>query len=104
VGWNDDPRTQGRRLAQSGSEAGLTGFVCSPLEVADLRQRLPAHTALVTPGIRPAGADKGDQSRIMTPGDAARAGSTHIVVGRPITAAPDPLAAAQAINAELEAI
>lgn len=103
VGWNDDAATQVRRLAKTGSDAGLQGFVCSPLEVADLRSSLPAGTALVTPGIRPAGADKGDQSRIMTPGDAARAGSTHIVVGRPITAAPDPVAAAVAIKAELEA-
>ena len=98
VGWRDDAATQVRRLAQTGSEAG---FVCSPLEVADLRAKLPVGTQLVTPGIRPLGADQGDQSRIMTPGDAARAGSTHIVVGRPITAAPDPVAAAKAITAEL---
>ena len=102
VGWNDDAATQVRRLAQTGSAAGLQGFVCSPLEVADLKANLPAGTQLVTPGIRPAGADQGDQSRIMTPGDAARAGSTHIVVGRPITAAADPVAAARAIRAELD--
>lgn len=104
VGWQDDAATQVRRLAQTGSEAGLQGFVCSPLEVADLRARLPIGTQLVTPGIRPLGAARGDQSRIMTPGDAARAGSTHIVVGRPITAAPDPVAAAKAIIRELAAV
>ena len=104
VGWQDDAATQVRRLAQTGSEAGLQGFVCSPLEVADLRARLPIGTQLVTPGIRPLGAARGDQSRIMAPGDAARAGSTHIVVGRPITAAPDPVAAAKAIIRELAAV
>jgi len=104
VGWSDDAAAHVHRLATMGSTAGLQGFVCSPLEVADLRAALPVGTALVTPGIRPAGAAQGDQSRIMTPGDAARAGSTHIVVGRPITAAPDPVAAAQAIQAELAAV
>ncbi len=58
--------------------------------------------ALVTPGIRPAGAEKGDQKRVMTPADALRAGSSHLVVGRPIVAAPDPLAASRAILAEME--
>ncbi len=104
VGWHDDALTQVRRLAQTGSEAGLRGFVCSPHEVASLRSELPADTRLVTPGVRPAGADLGDQSRVMTPRDAAHAGSTHIVVGRPITAATDPLAAAQAIAAELASV
>ena len=104
IGWQDDAATQVRRLAKTGSAAGLQGFVCSPLEVADLHRDLPAGTALVTPGVRPAGADHGDQSRVMTPADAARAGSTHIVVGRPIYQAADPLAAAQAINAELASI
>lgn len=102
VGILDSPAQQVSRLAQLGSAAGLQGFVCSPLEVAALRRDLPTGTALVTPGVRPAGADHGDQSRVMTPADAARAGSTHIVVGRPIYQAPDPLAAAQAIIAELE--
>ncbi len=104
VGCPDTPAQQVSRLARLGSEAGLQGFVCSPLEVADLRRDLPTGTQLVTPGVRPAGADHGDQSRVMTPADAARAGSTHIVVGRPIYQAPDPLSAAQAIRAELESV
>jgi orotidine-5'-phosphate decarboxylase len=104
VGCRDTPAQQVSRLAALGSEAGLKGFVCSPLEVADLHRDLPAGTALVTPGVRPTGADHGDQSRVMTPADATRAGSTHIVVGRPIYQAADPLAAAQAINAELASV
>ncbi|MCF3652190.1 orotidine-5'-phosphate decarboxylase [Synoicihabitans lomoniglobus] len=103
IGCGEDAAAQVSRLAHLGSASGLTGFVCSPLEVGMLSQSLPAGTQLVTPGVRPVGADVGDQSRIMTPGDAARAGSTHIVVGRPILKAPDPAAAAHAIMAELEA-
>lgn len=102
IGCPDSPATQVSRLAQLGTSAGLAGFVCSPLEVGTLRAELPPHVQLITPGIRPSGADHGDQARVMTPADAARAGSTHIVVGRPITQAADPVAAAQAIVAELE--
>ncbi len=101
VGWMDTAAERVPRLAHMGSDAGLQGFVCSPHEVGLLRQQLPTGTQLVTPGVRPAGTDHGDQSRVMTPGDAARAGATHIVVGRPITQAADPLTAAQAIVAEL---
>ncbi len=101
IGCSDAPAAQVSRLAALGVEAGMSGFVCSPLEVAQLHAELPADTQLVTPGIRPVGADKGDQSRIMTPADAARAGSTHIVVGRPILKAPDPAAAARSIITEL---
>ena len=101
VGCPDSPAIQVARLARMGNNAGLLGFVCSPLEVGALRDELPGKVQLVTPGVRPIGADHGDQARVMTPADAARAGSTHIVVGRPITQAPDPLAAAQAIIAEL---
>ncbi len=89
------------RLGQLAADAGLRGLVCSPLEVEMLRRKLPAHMQLVTPGIRPASDAAGDQKRIMTPGDAARAGSTYIVVGRPILQAPDPAAATKAILAEL---
>src|SRR5450432_91959 len=90
------------RLGQLASEAGLRGLVCSPLEVAILRPRLPAEMQLITPGIRPAGESGGDdQKRIMTPGAAARAGSSYIVVGRPILRAPDPAAAARAVLADL---
>ena len=90
------------RLGQLAADSGLRGLVCSPLEVTLLRQRLPADLQLITPGIRPAGeAGRDDQKRVMTPADAARAGSTYIVVGRPILQAPDPAAAARAILAEL---
>jgi orotidine-5'-phosphate decarboxylase len=94
---------QVNRLAHLAVASGLRGLVCSPLEVATLRAALPAGTALVTPGIRPGGLATGDQKRVLGPADAARAGSTHIVVGRPILAAPDPAAAARAIQAELAA-
>ena len=90
------------RLGQLACNSGLRGLVCSPREVAMLRQKLPAEMQFVTPGIRPsseAGSD--DQKRVMTPADAARAGSSYIVVGRPILKATDPAAAARAILAEL---
>jgi orotidine-5'-phosphate decarboxylase len=90
------------RLGQLAADSGLRGLVCSPLEVAMLRQALPADMQLVTPGIRPASeAGSDDQKRVMTPADAARAGSSYIVVGRPILQAADPAAAARAILAEL---
>jgi orotidine-5'-phosphate decarboxylase len=92
------------RLGQLAADSGLRGLVCSPLEVALLRAKLPATMQLVTPGIRPAGEAGGDdQKRVMTPADAARAGSTYIVVGRPILQAADPAAAARTILAELAA-
>lgn len=90
------------RLGKLAVRSGLKGLVCSPLEVAELRRELPPEIKLVTPGIRPAGQSGGDdQKRIMTPADAAKAGSSYIVVGRPILQAPDPAAAARAIMAEL---
>ncbi len=90
------------RLGQLAADSGLRGLVCSPLEVELLRSKLPATMQLITPGIRPAGETGGDdQKRVMTPADAARAGSTYIVVGRPILQAADPAAAARAILAEL---
>lgn len=97
------PADQVVRLGRLAVDSGLRGLVCSPLELAPLRALLPPDVALVTPGIRPRGAAAGDQSRIMTPGEAARAGASHIVVGRPIFSAPDPVAAARAILAELSA-
>jgi orotidine-5'-phosphate decarboxylase len=104
IGCGTDAANQVARLAQLGTASGLSGFVCSPLEVALLSSTLPAGTQLVTPGIRPAGADLGDQSRIMTPANAARAGSTHIVVGRPILQASDPAQTARDIIAELNSV
>ncbi len=90
------------RLGQLAATAGIRGLVCSPLEVALLRQQLPAAMQLITPGIRPAHeAGTDDQKRVMTPANAAQAGSSYIVVGRPILQAADPAAAARAILAEL---
>ena len=83
--------------------AGAHGLVCSPQEVAALRRALGPDPWLVTPGVRPAGADVGDQKRIATPGPAIRDGATHLVIGRPILGAADKRAAAQAIRAEMTA-
>lgn len=101
IGCSDGPEAQVLRLGRLAIENGLSGLVCSPLELPVLRRDLPAETQLVTPGIRPAGADVGDQTRIMTPLQAARAGASYIVVGRPIFHAPDPVAAARQILDEL---
>ena len=92
----------GERAAQA-RDVGIDGLVCSGEEAATLRSNLGAGMILVTPGIRPAGAAAGDQKRIMTPAAAIAAGADHLVVGRPIIAAPDPKAAADAIIAEISA-
>ncbi|HTB81731.1 MAG TPA: orotidine-5'-phosphate decarboxylase [Opitutaceae bacterium] len=102
IGVAATPDAQVVRLARLAAEAGLRGLVCSPLEVPLLRAQLPADVQLVTPGIRPAGEAGGDdQKRTLTPAEAARAGASYIVVGRPILKAKDPAAAARAILAEL---
>ena len=103
TGVADSPEKQVVRLGRLAVESGLRGLVCSPLEIAPLRTALPREITLVTPGIRPRGANAGDQPRIMTPADAARAGASYLVVGRPIFKAPDPVAAARAMLAELSA-
>ena len=82
---------------------GIDGIVCSPQEVANMRKILGPAALLVTPGIRPAGGETGDQKRVATPGQAVRDGATHLVVGRPICEAPDPRAAALAITREMAA-
>ena len=90
-------------LARMAQRAGLDGVVASPLETREIRDTCGHDFAVVTPGIRgaAAGAEKNDQSRTMGPGEAIKAGSTYLVVGRPIIAAPDPRAAAEAIGAEV---
>jgi orotidine-5'-phosphate decarboxylase len=79
-----------QHLAGLAAQAGLGGCVCSPQEVASLRELHPQPFVLVTPGIRPAGSDRGDQARVMTPDQAMAAGASRLVIGRPITAAADP--------------
>jgi orotidine-5'-phosphate decarboxylase len=88
------------RSAQA-REFGADGIVCAAAEAARVRAIIGPERLIVCPGIRPAGASAGDQKRIMTPTEAVRGGIDHIVVGRPITAASDPRAAAQAIRAEM---
>lgn len=88
-------------LGMLASSAGADGCVCSPLEVAALRGALGDEASLMVPGIRPAGSAKGDQKRVMTPGDAMAAGASQLVIGRPITSAQDRAAAAKAIAQDL---
>jgi orotidine-5'-phosphate decarboxylase len=100
TGVSAAPVEQVLRLARLAAECGIEGMVCSPAEAAALRSALPK-ALLVTPGIRPAGSDAGDQKRIATPQFALAAGASMLVIGRPITAAPDPKAAAQAILSDM---
>lgn len=103
LGLPGDPEAQVVRLARLAREAGLDGVVASPREAALVRAATGSDFLIVTPGVRPAGVDRGDQRRVTTPGEAVAAGSDHVVVGRAITAAPDPRAAARAITAEIAA-
>lgn len=97
IGIDIPPAEQVERLAKLAADSGLRGLVCSPLEIERLRAVLPAHVQLVTPGIRPANSQAGDQKRIMTPKDAMTAGANWLVIGRPITQAENPRDAAKAI-------
>jgi orotidine-5'-phosphate decarboxylase len=90
------------RLASLGLKAGCHGVVSSAREVKALRARLGDDFLAVTPGVRPVGASREDQARVVTPGEAIAAGASHVVVGRPITAAPDPVRAARDILSELD--
>lgn len=101
VGQDPDARAQAVRLAQLTRDCGLDGVVCSPLEIEPIRAACGPDFKLVVPGIRPAGTDTGDQKRVMTPDEAIAAGADYLVIGRPITAADEPAAAADAIAASL---
>ncbi|GAB1058020.1 orotidine-5'-phosphate decarboxylase [Shewanella algae] len=101
IGVEGSAEDQVRRLARLTQKAGLDGVVCSARESSMLKAELGADFKLVTPGIRPAGSDAGDQKRIMTPAEAMAAGSDYLVIGRPITQAADPLATLQAIHQSL---
>ena len=101
IGVPRAPMEQVEVLAKLAANTGMRGLVCSPLELPNLRNILGEEIALVTPGIRPKTASLDDQSRVMTPADAARAGASYIVVGRPILKADDPVAATRAIQKEL---
>lgn len=102
VGVAGSPADQVLRLARLTHACKLDGVVCSAQEAAMLRANLGNGFRLVTPGIRPAGFDAGDQHRVMTPAEALRAGATDLVIGRPVTAAADPLAALKQIQSDIQ--
>ena len=91
------------RLAQSAMSSGLSGVVCSPLEIERIRQRVGPHALIVVPGIRRPGDSAGDQRRTADPAEAVRLGATHLVVGRPILEAPDPGSAFEGFRQAAEA-
>ena len=101
VGLSGTPLDNVVRLAKLASNAGLDGVVCSPHEIKALRRTLSQRFTLVTPGIRPAGAETQDQKRVMTPAEAVERGADYLVIGRPITRAEDPMAALASIEAEI---
>ena len=101
TGVFDPPEAQVLRLARLALANGADGLVCSPREAAAIRAAIGAGPLLVVPGVRPAGSAAGDQARTATPAEAVAAGADWIVLGRPLTGAPDPAAAAAAVAAEL---
>ena len=103
AGYEYDPHTLVLRRAEQALLAGMGGIVCSAEEASAVRKIIGPDMALVTPGIRPAGSDTGDQKRVMTPAEGIRAGSSHLVVARPIVKAADPREAARAILVEMDA-
>ena len=104
AGYSDDPETLVLKRARQAREAGMGGIVASAVEAAAIRQAVGPDMAIVTPGIRPAGSEKGDQKRVMTPADALKAGASHLVVARPIVGAADRKAAALAILEEMRSV
>lgn len=101
VGVTDSAEAQVERLARLAKESGMSGVVCSAQDAGRLRERCGEDFLKVTPGIRPRFSAADDQRRVMTPREAQQAGSTHLVVGRPVTQADDPMAALSAIEQEL---
>ncbi len=101
IGIQMDVTQQVVNLAQLAAQSDMDGVVCSAKEVSLLRENLPGDFLLVTPGIRPAGSSSGDQKRIMTPADAMKAGSSYLVIGRPITQSDSPIKTLEMISAEL---
>jgi len=101
VGCPGEPAERVLQLARLSQQAGLDGVVCSPLEAAAVRAELGPDFRLVTPGVRPVFAASGDQKRVMTPAQALAVGADYLVIGRPITAAAEPMAALAAIEAEI---
>jgi orotidine-5'-phosphate decarboxylase len=104
LGFTGDVAAQVGRLAQLAKGSGMDGVVCSAQEAAGLRAQFGSDFVLVTPGIRPAGSDLGDQSRVMTPAQALCQGSSYLVIGRPVTQAPDPQAALESIEREITGV
>ena len=101
VGFAGDTSTIALKQARLAASVGLDGVVCSAREIAGMRAAEGDEFLLVTPGIRPAGAQSSDQKRVMTPAEAISLGASYLVIGRPITGAPDPLAALTAIEGEI---
>jgi len=104
VGQSAPVMDQVKRLAKVAQDAGMDGVICSPAEVAMLRKECGADFTLMVPGIRPTWAAGNDQKRVMTPAEALAAGADYLVIGRPITASPDPAAAAKRIAEELAGV
>lgn len=104
VGYDKGKDTLGHAISMSklAQSCGLDGIVCSALDIEAIKTATSAEFLTIIPGIRPAGAETGDQKRMATPGSATKAGGDVLVVGRPITQSPDPAAAARAISAEVE--
>ncbi|MEM1376524.1 MAG: orotidine-5'-phosphate decarboxylase [Pseudomonadota bacterium] len=103
AGYQLDPTSLVEKRAQQAHDIGMGGIVCSAAEAAIVRTIVGSEMAIVTPGIRPAGAPVGDQKRVVTPADAIAGGASHLVVGRPITAATNPQAAAADILNQMAA-
>ncbi len=103
IGVRDKAREQVIRLAELAQDAGFDGLICSPKEISSLKQRFGGGLKFVVPGIRPKGSATADQKRTLTPAEAMTAGADYLVIGRPITEAADPKAAALAIKADIDA-